>query len=520
MIKHVRVVLTILFVSVVTFSTQVEAQTRSGGVRWFEIEIILFTNNKTDADVAEKFEDNVTAIPLKRIRDLLTPYHYPDISGVKKGLSSCEFPQQPLLQSDIPEEGVLPNILELDKAIINAEPHKVLMQSYQQQPAFFDNTNENESIDNLLNESMQLNNENVNTEGHSPTTSQTDVTSLLADSTALTDEAELALDTFIYNAYIQLFTHNQVFTIQTDCLFPAEVTFIQLPHIEYFNDINYNGFEHAVLKRQIDAIEWEEAGELDKSPYVHLISKNSLQLDDIYNNLRKQPDLKPILHLGWRQPALPRKQTRRTRLYAGKNFTNQYDYFGQPLKLLTPPETVAVDASAVSDSDLEMEQSVSQEELVSKNINELLNKIEQGYQINFETHEVITDEPLEPVSYLPEKVWELDGLFRVHLKHYLFVEAEFNVRKPAQVPLALLDLNADTNNAGHLDVASNKNEVDALNPLAHSTIMEANNTDKETSAPNLKTYYFKQNKRVISGEIHYFDHPHMGMIMQIRKYKH
>ena len=36
----------------------------------------------------------------------------------------------------------------------------------------------------------------------------------------------------------------------------------------------------------------------------------------------------------------------------------------------------------------------------------------------------------------------------------------------------------------------------------------------------LKTDRFSQFRRVISSEIHYFDHPRLGVIMQIRRYNH
>lgn len=72
----------------------------------------------------------------------------------------------------------------------------------------------------------------------------------------------------------------------------------------------------------------------------------------------------------------------------------------------------------------------------------------------------------EPLSY-----WELDGLFKIHLRHYLYITADFDVNE--KLP----------------------------------------NGDIESAR-------FSQFKRVISGEIHYFDHPRMGMIVQIRKYKH
>ena len=39
-----------------------------------------------------------------------------------------------------------------------------------------------------------------------------------------------------------------------------------------------------------------------------------------------------------------------------------------------------------------------------------------------------------------------------------------------------------------------------------------------TEVPELKTIRFEQNRRVISKEIHYFDHPYMGMIVQIRPF--
>jgi len=76
------------------------------------------------------------------------------------------------------------------------------------------------------------------------------------------------------------------------------------------------------------------------------------------------------------------------------------------------------------------------------------------------------DTSAEPLSY-----WELDGLFKIHLRHYLYITANFDV-------------------------------------------------NQKLSNGDIESARFSQFKRVISGEIHYFDHPRMGMIVQIRKYKH
>jgi hypothetical protein len=70
----------------------------------------------------------------------------------------------------------------------------------------------------------------------------------------------------------------------------------------------------------------------------------------------------------------------------------------------------------------------------------------------------------------PLQPWEIDGFFKVHLDHYLYINSEFSI----------------------IDIAQG------------------------TEAEN--TVSFKQNRRVISGEIHYFDHPNIGMIVQIRRF--
>lgn len=78
---------------------------------------------------------------------------------------------------------------------------------------------------------------------------------------------------------------------------------------------------------------------------------------------------------------------------------------------------------------------------------------------------------LEPVMQQAPDKWELDGFFNIYLRHYLFINTS-------------LDISEKLNNG------------------------------------EIQSARFSQFKRVISGEIHYFDHPKMGMIVQIRKFKH
>ncbi|WP_434940650.1 CsiV family protein [Shewanella sp. HL-SH8] len=58
-------------------------------------------------------------------------------------------------------------------------------------------------------------------------------------------------------------------------------------------------------------------------------------------------------------------------------------------------------------------------------------------------------------------------------------------------------------------VESNRSEFNQFNAV--------NTKVEKTMKPFLQVIPLAQNRRVRSGEIHYFDHPQMGMVMQIRK---
>ncbi|QYJ87553.1 peptidoglycan binding protein CsiV [Shewanella mesophila] len=83
-------------------------------------------------------------------------------------------------------------------------------------------------------------------------------------------------------------------------------------------------------------------------------------------------------------------------------------------------------------------------------------------------------------------IWQLEGAINIYLNHYLHVETALTLHEEGtKIPLKI-DLYTD-------DSASS------------------------TPVPYLFNIWMAQNKRVISDEIHYFDHPNMGMLLQIRK---
>lgn len=102
----------------------------------------------------------------------------------------------------------------------------------------------------------------------------------------------------------------------------------------------------------------------------------------------------------------------------------------------------------------------------------------------------ISEQPLNQSSFdgfnnlmSPEKsaaVWQFDGLLNIYLSHYLYVETRFNLRQPGRKSISI------------------EGQPATVMPYLYSLPME-------------------QNRRIRSTEIHYFDHPAMGMILQVRR---
>lgn len=224
-------------------------------------------------------------------------------------------------------------------------------------------------------------------------------------------------------------------------------------------------------------------GDMYRTRTPFLLPATELQLSAVRDRLASQSGKQTLLHTVWRQPVFSRNQGQKLRVFAGENFTRDYDYLGFAREhYLTPLEpTHNADAIAQHDNPLDR-------------IDRLLHGIAQG-QTPFSrpgTHTLAL--PEQPETYpanLPNEAWELDGLMHIYLVgNYLHVHGEFNLREEVDVPLQATSLQAQADAA-----------LDA----------------REATQAYLKAYYFDQIRRMISHETHYMDHPHLGIIVQIRR---
>jgi hypothetical protein len=182
-----------------------------------------------------------------------------------------------------------------------------------------------------------------------------------------------------------------------------------------------------------------------------LLAQSQSEFADIIKTVSRESGVKPLIHLTWQQNMQGRRSAKPVRIYAGKDFSDKYDYHGQGI---------------VNQGDNNATFDLSVNEFSS-----LGNMFEA--------------EQTQPV-------WELDGTINIYLSHYLYIENNFALRKETQ---KLLEINK-----------TEFNQYAALNTQVEKSMQ-----------PYLQAIPLNQNRRVRSGEVHYFDHPQMGIVMQIRK---
>jgi len=103
--------------------------------------------------------------------------------------------------------------------------------------------------------------------------------------------------------------------------------------------------------------------------------------------------------------------------------------------------------------------------------------------------------------------WAVDGNFKVYLDHYLFIDSQFIVSQKT-VRQQIKGQAAPVQDSNILE-SENGVEIIDLNRKADTL----GNTQKMV----IKQALFDQRRRLRSEEIHYLDHPQMGIIVQIRK---
>ena len=226
---------------------------------------------------------------------------------------------------------------------------------------------------------------------------------------------------------------------------------------------------------------WPNGEEKPYSLSPYLLSTEQLQLSQLARDLYRQRGIAPLMHLAWRQPVkFGRSKAQAVRLFAGRNFAKSYDLNGYPIQ---PEEQITAQESA--DAPVETL--------------DLMAQVEQALAGPL----VLETQPSEglPEAESTNELWELDGLFKVYLQYinrvpYLHIDADMVYRKEGQPGLM------------------------GTKPMQIALAEQGQMAPTDTVSGQYQLYGmpFDQLRRIISKQLHYFDHPMFGMVVEVRRY--
>ena len=542
--------------------------------RWFEIEVILFKQLGDKKLLKEQFPDEILRPSAKRSFDLLSNFLQPDIQSLKQKLPFCQELSSPekFYKSDFiakamntdfvlyqaQEQFSTKSLTEIEAMSVDAELSLALFENSQAELTAEQDITDNNDFNNAVSESLQQESqedhsnesrevidENINSAATVNNNANTDnIANLNVETeqlTGLTEEQiqliELAEQEFSLIQY-KNYSYYPKQPRNALCQIP-ESFFKQTLSQEQLASFDSTAFNVDTMPRKI------AASGVRKTNTPYLISKDSLRLNDVTQRLRWSKNFKPLVHLGWRQIGVTRNKAIPMQLFAGKHLAYEYqqqlkayqEYINQisaseineqqinalveqfataypadhvdslQNSQLTESESNKQLSSLINNTDEATNAQVNTEgnsELIIKQqyINALIN---QASQIESDNSEYVISQLGQPIELLaqnnddgltnvaPESIevavmptppmqnWELDGLFKVHLDHYLYITADLS--------LVTDDVNSNSQDASHSDERSKSKQIS-----------------------------FQQNRRVISGEVHYFDHPYIGMLVQIRRF--
>jgi hypothetical protein len=476
---------------------------------WFDVEVILFERNFEVTNLSEKFKQSRLKKPASDVLDLMTPYLKPDLSYLRAGLPYCRASNRLRVKTQYEQGFALPLPLPVAKKNDSSSPQT-------------DKQLEQQTIENLAGELDEVTEENFQ---YQITT--TDKVSKPDDTVQLvqTTDAEgvdpvniksVSKSTLptpsIEVEFIEWQMPSEFLCAYAEQITPSFASIVALQ-----NKVS-SASPSDKIKRVPEIInghEWQQ----NSGPFM--LPTSTMYMSELYEKIKRQPDITPILHINWRQEVkFGREDGQTFRLFAGENFAEQFDANGLPfvnetdslLDTLNQP----TDAFYIPEQELAgLTQQQQQALLVSINgkapevvSEDLFAKIAAALAddtpINFIQTNILTEQQTTTTELsIFKEIWRLDGGITVYLRNvgrvpYLHIDSNLDFRQPIY----------DSNKAQELEgLSTHSSQQGAMvaNPLQQPNFLQSVN--------------FNQLRRVISKQVHYFDHPLFGMIVRINRYR-
>jgi hypothetical protein len=479
---------------------------------WFDVEVIIFERNLDTANLAEKFKQSRLEPSSSNYIDLLTPYMTPDLTYIRAGLSYCRASNRLAAKKQY-EQGFA---FSLPVSDTNESSSSQPKDRLKQDPSFAVNPDK-VSEENFQYEvaTTDIFAQPDNAEHATPKASEQGNSGNKAQQQNL----ELTAKLNVTRPPIQIELIEWQVPSEFPCVYAEQID----PSFASISTVQ-NTVSGALPSDYIKHVPEIINGTLwQQKRSAFLLPRSTMYMDDLYDKIQKQRDITPILHLNWRQEVkFGRENGQTIRLFAGENFADQFDSNGLPVvngtdslfnSLNQPTDDLYIPAQELALLTPEQQQAlllqINGEESVAE---DLFAKIDAALAdnspINFEQVDSQTDEQkTNKHSKTLQELWQLDGGITVYL------------RNVGRVPYLHIDSNLDFRHPVFAPEKAQNTETLSTNLSEQGVIVGNQLQQPDSLQPNyLQSVNFNQLRRVISKQMHYFDHPLFGMVVRITRY--
>ena len=239
-----------------------------------------------------------------------------------------------------------------------------------------------------------------------------------------------------------------------------------------------------------DEVPIEPDGDSQFTGAPQLLPSSARELTKLSAQVRSARGLTRLLHTTWRQPvAFGKNKAASVHLFAGQNYAKQFDLSGQPKQ----SDLVSIDFSdtrAFTQNE-QTNDTTSPQDFFATLRQRLADPQPVPYEMMMQAaqddKQDLQKQVVASSADANAPIWQVDGYLKVYLKYinrvpYLHIDSKLHYRQPVPVNMA--------------EIAAGAQPEYQL-----------------VSVP------FHQMRRIISKQLHYFDHPLFGMVVKIRRHE-
>ncbi len=278
------------------------------------------------------------------------------------------------------------------------------------------------------------------------------------------------------------------------------------------NDSSING----VATNQNGSLGADLIDQQEEQPFV-LLEQDWLQLKTEALNISRHVSYELLAHFSWRQPVLRKKESTSLRIAGGFDYQQTFEYSGeQKFRVISAEESQLL---ADAEPDNIKYDNIKPDYAALKSEASQLKSASPSSDLNNPDNQSLAALPWVP---------EIDGSILIYIhRNYLHLDTNLFYRRPGKEEVNIFEFQDLLPSLDSIDETISPDTGFDINqqPIERGDFswqydgsFLSDDTEKNFTE-RLFNYPLKQNRRLRSKQLNYFDHPLIGMLVMIRPYE-